>query len=138
MILSRTERVVHPALLANELRNQMGDSVMGLNTDVLIGFFAVIGLAGLVAIYYLIALIIRLLAELNLFWTYVKEGTVKAIMQNGRFAFCIMSFANHIFKSDLPSPPASMVQLWDIVDRPTTIKGRSYLPFLRNIRWIGF
>src|SRR3989344_3852751 len=91
----------------------------------------------LVLIYYLTALLIRKLAERNLFWTFVEEGTAKAIIVNGRFTFCVMSFSGHMFASDSPNPPEIQADGWDIVPFDQSAHHRRYLPLLRNIRWIG-
>lgn len=88
--------------------------------------------------YYLVALLIRKLAERNLFWTFVEEGTAKSIIVNGRFSFCVMSFSGHMFKADSPNPPATQADGWDIVPFDPSVQHRRYLPLLRNIRWIGF
>ncbi len=91
----------------------------------------------LFVLYYALALVIRLLAEQNIFWTLVREGTAKAIMYNNRFMFCIMSFAGHTFKGDTKDPPEDMVEKWDVVPYRPGMRSRRYLPLLRNIRWIG-
>ena len=91
----------------------------------------------LVLTYYLAALLIRKLAERNLFWTFVEEGTAKAIVINGRFTFCVMSFSGHMFAADGPNPPAIQADGWDIVTSDDSVLHRRYLPLLRNVRWIG-
>ena len=91
----------------------------------------------LVLTYYLAALLIRKLAERNLFWTFVEEGTAKAIVINGRFTFCVMSFSGHMFAAVGPNPPAIQADGWDIVTSDDSVLHRRYLPLLRNVRWIG-
>lgn len=92
----------------------------------------------LALIYYLAALLIRKLAERNLFWTFVEEGTAKAIIVNGRFTSCVMSFSGHMFAADGTNPPAVQADGWNIVPFDPSVHHRRYLPLLRNIRWIGF
>lgn len=104
----------------------------------LVGAGAMIIILVVFGAYYLLAWLVRKLAERNLFWTFVEEGTAKAIMRNGRFIFAVMSFSGHMFRSDVPLAPGetrSQVQDWDIV--PYQPHRRIYLPLLRNVRWIG-
>lgn len=98
-----------------------------------------LGLAILFLLYYATALMIRLLAERNLFWTLVEEGTAKAIMRNGRFTFCVMSYNGYRFAADAPEPPLDEVEKWAVVPFPPSAAAtsRRYLPLLKNIRWIG-
>lgn len=100
------------------------------------------GVAGwiilLFGFYYLLAFAIRRLAKQNLFWTFVEEGTAKAVVRNGRFAMCVMSYSGHMFRQDAGTPSIVQEDNWDIVQfDPKTSKSRRYLPLLKNVRWTG-
>lgn len=104
-------------------------------------FGIVITALALFGVYYFLAFLVRELAKRNLFWTLAEEGTAKAIMRNGRFIFCVMSFSGHMFRTDTRMTRAqrdmlSQIDEWDIVPYDN-LHRRRYLPLLRNIRWIG-
>lgn len=83
-------------------------------------FGVYIGL-GIIGIFGIIILV-YLLAKNNIFITFVKEGTAKAILKYGQFHKIVMSYENHILDSK-----------WDVF-KPSD-------PVRRNIfgglRWVG-
>jgi hypothetical protein len=108
------------------------------STSFLLGAGIGVILIFIFGLYLLFALLVYLLANLNLFFTQVDEGRAKAIKRNGRFIFAVMSYSGHTFRVDTPNPPTIQEEMWDVVPFPAGAHGRWYLPFLTNIRWIGF
>jgi len=54
--------------------------------------------AGLVLLLFAIIVIIYFLAEMDLFFTIVHEGTAKAVKKFGKFHRCVMSYTDHTFR----------------------------------------
>lgn len=91
---------------------------------------------GLFLIYYLIALIIRRLAERNRFFTIAEEGTAKAVMINDRFDRFVMSFMGRDFTYEVEDN--DIATMWRIDDAQNKQERGLRLPFLRGVEWIGF
>jgi len=56
--------------------------------------------AGFIFLLFAIIVIIYFLAEMDLFFTIVGEGTTKAIKKFGKFHRCVMSYTDHTFRRD--------------------------------------
>ncbi|MFA7151397.1 MAG: SPFH domain-containing protein [Candidatus Paceibacterota bacterium] len=69
----------------------------------------------------LFALIWFILAPRNIFWTFVLEGTAKAIMKGGQFHKFLISWEGHTFDGD-----------WNV------IKGDDGWHPFGGLRWVGF
>lgn len=116
---------------------------------------------GLVAAFGIIVMIVRLLAEFNVVWTYVPEGRAKIITLNGRFERVVMSYNGYRFRRDYEltreeanNPRYIEGELrgetleeirqriephpWDIIpDLTGHTMSRGRFPFLSGIYWVG-
>lgn len=121
--------------------------------DFVLGIYAGLWIVAVVAIPYAILFLIWGLAQIDLFWTVVRERQAKIVLKNEAFYWCFMSFAGHIFVRDIPDFPNELPKgykrkdPWDIVeDKWGVLAERSKqfrvfhfltLSLFRNIRWMG-
>ena len=65
--------------------------------------FLVMSVVGLGVIGFLLIILARLLAEFDLFFTFVGEGRAKAILLNGKFHRAVISYRGHGFRVSVDS-----------------------------------
>lgn len=73
-------------------------------------------------------IVVKWMAEKNIFFTIAEEGTAKAIMWNGKFHKIVIKYRNHYITSD-----------WDILNNPSISPPKEGIisKFLGGITWIG-
>src|SRR4051812_28236868 len=102
--------------------------------------YIVLGMAiGLIAVlaigsWYVIAFVIRYLADNDVLFSYPKETTAKAFMRNGRVHRLVMAYKGKCFRADLERG-LNEPEKWDVV--PGDVKVGSRLPLIKGIRWVG-
>lgn len=105
--------------------------------EFLLGVYIGSGIVGLAATVFALIVLLYFLAKNNLFFTFVEEGTAKAILKYGKFHRIIMSYEGYDLNDD-----------WDVIPKSgkkTRLGGLKWvgIPFIHsvyqyNFKWVSF